>query len=89
MTSRLRGIGSVDQGAVRTPRVNYADLGMIEVPVPPIPEQERVSDRLRQTNQQTSRVRDVLRSQLNLLADHRQALITAAVTGEITVPGAA
>ncbi len=30
-----------------------------------------------------------LNSQLELLAEHRQALITAAVTGELTVPGAA
>lgn len=35
MVSRLRGIGSTDQGNVRTPRINVGDLGDIRVPLPP------------------------------------------------------
>ena len=32
MTARLRGIGSVDQGNVRTPRINAEDFLRIEIP---------------------------------------------------------
>ncbi len=34
MVSRLRGIGSADQGNVRTPRINVGDLGDIKIPLP-------------------------------------------------------
>jgi type I restriction enzyme S subunit len=42
MAARIRGIGAVDQGQVRTPRVNFADLREIAVPVPPLEEQMRL-----------------------------------------------
>ncbi len=44
---------------------------------------------LRSNEVMTARLQEVIGKQLDLLAEHRQALITAAVTGQITVPGAA
>ncbi len=38
---------------------------------------------------ESGRAELLLKSQLELLAEHRQALITAAVTGEFVVPGTA
>ncbi|MFE9777230.1 restriction endonuclease subunit S [Streptomyces sp. NPDC005775] len=44
MAARLRGIGSSDQGNVRTPRINAEDLGDISVRVMPLHEQRRIAD---------------------------------------------
>lgn len=46
MTARLRGIGNVEVGNVRTPRINVEDLGLIEVPLPPIGDQRTIADYL-------------------------------------------
>ena len=89
MTKRLRGIGATDQGAVRTPRVNFADLGLIEVPVPAISEQASLADQLGIGRASSMNAARAIGRQVALLAERRQALITAAVTGEFTVPGAA
>ncbi len=88
MVQRLRGIGSTDQGAVRTPRVNYADLGLIEIPVPSAVEQEEISRGLLRSTGRVAQTRATLRRQLDLLAERRQALITAAVTSEVSKLGA-
>ena len=89
MTRRLRGIGATDQGQVRTPRINFADLGLIEVPVPPRKKQDDLSFDL--ANQETclTQAVDLQTKQIALLAERRQALITAIVTGEMQVPKAA
>jgi type I restriction enzyme S subunit len=44
MTSRLRGIGNTENGAVRTPRINPEDLGDITVDFPSLSEQRRIAD---------------------------------------------
>ena len=44
MTARLRGIGDPELGAVRTPRVNVADLGDIRVTAPTLGGQRRIAD---------------------------------------------
>lgn len=46
MTARLRGIGSAEQGNVRTPRINVEDLGNIVVPMPALPGQRFIADYL-------------------------------------------
>ena len=89
MTRRLRGIGATDQGAVRTPRINFADLGLIEIPVPPRQLQSRLADQLEVAVARANRVLKALHQQLELLAEHRQALISSAVTGELEIPVAA
>jgi type I restriction enzyme S subunit len=89
MASRIRGIGAVDQAQVRTPRVNFADLREIAVPVPPAEEQERLVSGWRAQEAGVRAVVERLERQAELLREHRQALITAAVTGELEVPGVA
>ncbi len=89
MASRIRGIGAVDQGQVRTPRVNFADLREIAVPVPPAEEQVRLVSGWRAQEAGVRAVVERLERQAELLREHRQALITAAVTGELEVPGVA
>ncbi|MDE0699772.1 MAG: restriction endonuclease subunit S [Acidimicrobiaceae bacterium] len=85
MTRRLRGIGATGQGQVRTPRINFGDLGQIEVPVPPRTVQEEIAFDLSAREAQLTRLVDLQTKQLTLLEEKRQATITAAVTGAIDV----
>jgi type I restriction enzyme S subunit len=44
MTRRLRGIGSIEQGNVRTPRINSDDLGLISIVLPSSTGQQAIAD---------------------------------------------
>ena len=57
--------------------------------IPPIGVQRRIASDLRARLDSALRLREALQRQINLLREHRQALITAAVTGELEVPGVA
>lgn len=46
MTSRVRGIGSIDSGAVRTPRIGLSELGGIVVDIPSRDGQRAIADYL-------------------------------------------
>ncbi|MET9300658.1 restriction endonuclease subunit S [Micromonospora aurantiaca] len=85
MTSRIRGIGSADQGNVRTPRINWDDLGEIRVSLPPLHGQAALADTLNAEESKILELRARISAQRELLAERRQALITAAVTGHIDV----
>lgn len=63
-------------------------LGM-RCPLPPVDEQLRIADRLDHALASAGRAGENLNRQLTLLREHRQALITAAVTGELAIPGVA
>lgn len=86
MTRALRGIGSADQGNVRTPRINVRDLLDLAIPLPPLDEQHRVVAEL---DEQTSRIDDMIADAQRLkalLAERRSTLITEVVTGQKEVP---
>ncbi len=80
MTFRVRGIGQPGQGNVRTPRVNWSDLRLIPVPDVSVEEQHRLVDQLNDIRDRTLITSRELDHQVQLLREHRQALITAAVT---------
>jgi type I restriction enzyme S subunit len=61
------------------------DLRAITIPVPRLDQQGHVIRELEQQTGQLRRVTDLLTTQLTLLAEYREALITAAVTGGIDV----
>ena len=86
MTRRLRGIGATDQGQVRTPRINYADLGLIQIPVPAISRQRQISHNLAEQEDRMAQVTKLLAKQVEAISERRQALIKSAVTGELAVP---
>jgi type I restriction enzyme S subunit len=89
MTRLVRGVGSAFQGAVRKPRLHPRELGQIVMPVPPKEEQPGlIAQLVRHRNQIDERARLIERS-VALLQERRQALITAAVSGELEIPGAA
>lgn len=61
------------------------DLQALRIPLPPIREQRRIVEEIRRSNDLTDRLLDSVDQQDSLLAERRQALITAAVTGQIDV----
>lgn len=83
MTSRIRGIGSTDTGAVRTPRVNPSDIGEIRIVLPSMQEQEQVVRAVRASATRVDSLLDATRRSISLLRERRAAVITAAVTGRL------
>ena len=79
MTQRLRGIGSTDQGQVRTPRINFVDLGEIRVPVPSRRSQQEFVSDLIVKEADITRALNLQDKQIDLLVERRQALVTSAV----------
>ncbi len=61
----------------------------IRMPLPPFEEQVAIANHLTSLAENCRRVALLLNKQIELLVEHRQALITAAVTGELDVPGVA
>lgn len=85
MTSRIRGIGSVDLGTVRTPRINWSDLAEIKVEVPSIAAQSSAVEQVGEVEAGSHSVAAELRCSIDLLSEYKSSLITAAVTGELDV----
>lgn len=86
MSAALRGIGSADQGNVRTPRINVRDLFDLAIPLPDIDVQARIVAEL---DGQTARIDDMIADAQRLkvfLAERRFTLITEVVTGRKKVP---
>jgi len=61
------------------------DLQMLRVPLPELGEQREIVKRIREANTRIDSLVDAINQQLALLAERRQALITAAVTGQMDV----
>ena len=85
MTSRLRGIGSSDNGGVRTPRINPEDLGDISVDLPDLTEQRRIADFL---DTETARIDSLVEKKqavIALLEERTQAIINQATPGAVVL----
>lgn len=65
------------------------DISQLVMPLPPLEEQRRIVSHVRSESSRLFQVRDSLRTTVEKLKEYRAALITAAVTGQIDVPGAA
>ncbi|MCF6521756.1 restriction endonuclease subunit S [Streptomyces sp. JJ36] len=61
------------------------DLQMLRIPLPPIDEQREIVTTIRHQNARVDELSDKVRRQTDLLRERRQALITAAVTGQFDV----
>jgi type I restriction enzyme S subunit len=70
-------------------RVNIRQLLELRIPAPDPSIQSAEAVRLDAQRSQLDALRSALSQQINTLQEHRQALITAAVTGELDIPGAA
>jgi len=79
-------VNSSTYGA-KMPRASWSFLGSIEVPVPPLYEQPLIATFL---DRETAKIDALIAEQqslIELLQEKRQALISAAVTGQIDVRG--
>jgi type I restriction enzyme S subunit len=63
-----------------------SDIKEWPIPTAPKPVQREFVRRISARLNQTSSLREAISKQLDLLVEHRQALITAAVTGELEIP---
>jgi type I restriction enzyme S subunit len=84
MVARLRGIGSTETGSVRTPRINWEDLGDIDVAAPSVTEQRAIADYL---DAETTRIDALIakKQQLIHLLDERvNSLVFRGVSGRLT-----
>ncbi|MDA2989401.1 MAG: restriction endonuclease subunit S [Actinomycetota bacterium] len=69
--------------------LNAEQVGALPIPNRPLEDQLRVVRQLRPSLTSISSSTSLLVSQVDLLRERRQALITAAVTGELEIPGVA
>lgn len=60
-------------------------IGSLAIPLPPLNEQEEIKHKLRDYDLRVKSVSNNINKQLEKLSEYRQALITAAVTGQIDV----
>ncbi len=67
------------------PHLNAEDLGGIPIRMPPLDEQERIANILDIETSRISQLTEIRKRQFAVLTERRQALITAAVTGQIGV----
>ncbi len=70
-------------------RVNLATMLRMSVPIPSVTRQRECADRCYALREAHVQLIGVLTNQIDLLREQRQALITAAVTGQLDIPGAA
>ena len=67
--------------------INRNVIGSLRVPRPPLDVQQAIADELKEAEELTRNVQKKLETQIQLLSERRQTLITAAVTGEMLLPG--
>jgi len=80
VSSLLRGIGSVDSGSVRTPRLNWKDLANVDIGLPSRQEMLEVASTLRKESSQIDTLISKKEQLTEKLLERRQALITQVVT---------
>lgn len=81
-------LGRLAQGSTHK-TIYFPDIESIKVPVPPIHEQRNIVHEVWRRLRPIDDVVTCLERQISLLQEHRQALITAAVTGQLDIPGLA
>lgn len=70
-------------------RLSRTQVGEMPVPVPPLDRQREIISEVQRATTWERSLRVALERQIDRLLEHRQALITAAVTGELEIPGTA
>jgi type I restriction enzyme S subunit len=87
MIARLRGIGNIEVGNVRTPRINVEDLGDIRIGLPSRREQRRIADYLDAETAQIDAVVERRRQLVALSSARRFEAARACFRGEGAASG--
>ena len=83
-TAAQAQLGALQIGSTFT-RVNIGTLLELSVACPPLEEQRRLATEMDMITSNAASLAESIERQLTVLAERRQALITAAVMGAITV----
>ncbi len=70
-------------------QVNVGHVVDFTIPLPPLSEQKQILARIGEVDSRITKVEEKSIRQVDLLIEHRQALITAAVTGDLEIPAVA
>jgi len=73
-----------DGATLRT--IGMPDIGELVVPLPPLDQQDLIVEQAEEARTRAGKTMELLDKQVALLREHRQALITAAVTGALEIP---
>jgi len=84
----LQSLKAIQTGALH-PHLNCGNVKDVKVPLPPIGEQQRIAEFVDRTLGEFSRLIEKSQRSIDLMREHRTALISAAVTGKIDVREAA
>lgn len=87
-TSMQTHFSSLTAGATLM-TIGMPEVKRLVIPVPPLSEQDELVAQAERLRSEADRARRLLGHQLALLHERREALITAAVTGQLDIPGAA
>lgn len=82
-------VSAIRTDAGQTLKVRLEDLKALPIPAAQLEEQERALCQLVGRLETLAGPRRAILAQMSLLTEHRQSLITAAVTGELAIPGVA
>ncbi|WP_205745679.1 restriction endonuclease subunit S [Egibacter rhizosphaerae] len=88
-TSRHLGVAELNARGTTMLRLSRSQVGDMHAPLPPVDIQRQAVWRVHRSLDAVNRVLDKLSSQLGLLRERRQALITSAVSGELEGSGVA
>jgi type I restriction enzyme, S subunit len=80
---------SIDAEKSAVTGINRNVVGALKVPVPPVKSQRDIAAAIDGLRGESEEIERPLRRQVELLKEHREALITAAVTGELDITEAA
>jgi type I restriction enzyme S subunit len=83
-----RLIGSASRGSTRT-MINLSIVKSVLVPLPPLAQQDEIARKTHEVKSRNSMAVQALLRQVAVLREGRQALITAAVTGQLDIREAA
>lgn len=70
-------------------RLSRSQVGEFPIPLPPFADQRRIADEISRRTRSIRSATNAIQRQIDLLLERRQALITAAVTGQLEIPGVA
>ncbi len=87
-TMRADLLGRLATGSTHK-TIYMPDILALRIPLPSIPEQDRIVDWVWTRLRRSFAASRAIERQISVLKEYRQALITAAVAGELEIPGAA
>ena len=83
---RVRGLGDSSQGQVRTPHIRIADMLQTVIPLPTLDQQVGIVLAISGITERCKEGVARIQTQVQLLRERRQALISSAVIGELEIP---